>query len=193
VEAGMADIIYLVERLEQVLAQGWRVPFTTNAVIDEDAFIDIVEQMHIAIPVEIRQAQQVVQQKDRILAQAREEAERILEQARAEAAQRIEQTDIVARARSRGDEIIAESEADAEDIRTGADEYATEVLSRIKDELTAYLRQVENGLNRLQPPPPLPVAPSSSTPVTFDDGADDELEFDLTDEEDTGVVNSEKK
>jgi vacuolar-type H+-ATPase subunit H len=189
----MADIIYLVERLEQVLAQGWRVPFTTNAVIDEDAFIDIVEQMHIAIPVEIRQAQQVVQQKDRILAQAREEAERILEQARAEAAQRIEQTDIVARARSRGDEIIAESEADAEDIRTGADEYATEVLSRIKDELTAYLRQVENGLNRLQPPPPLPVAPPPSAPVTFDDGADEELEFDLTDEEDTGVINSEKK
>ena len=40
----MADILYLVERLEQVLAQGWRVPFTTNAVIDEDAFIDVIEQ-----------------------------------------------------------------------------------------------------------------------------------------------------
>lgn len=194
VEAGMADIIYLVERLEQVLAQGWRVPFTTNAVIDEDAFIDIVEQMHIAIPVEIRQAQQIVQQKDRILAQARDEADRILEQARDEAAQRIEQTDIVARARSRGDELIAEANNDADDIRTGADEYATEVLSRIKDELTAYLRQVENGLNRLQPPPappaPIPTAPA----VTFEDSADDEdeLDFEPRDEVDTGVL-SEKK
>lgn len=188
----MADIIYLVERLEQVLAQGWRVPFTTNAVIDEDAFIDIVEQMHIAIPVEIRQAQQVMQQKDRVLAQAREEAERIIEQAREEAAQRIEQTDIVARARMRGDEIIAEAEADGEDIRTGADEYATEVLSRIKEELTAYLRQVENGLNRLQPLPPV-VAPASA-PVIFKDNADeDDVELDLTDEEDTSVVSSEKK
>lgn len=189
----MADIIYLVERLEQVLAQGWRVPFTTNAVIDEDAFIDIVEQMHIAIPVEIRQAQQIVQQKDRILAQAREEAERILDQARDEAAQRIEQTDIVARARGRGDELIAEAQADAEDIRTGADDYATEVLSRIKEELTAYLRQVENGLNRLQP---LPAPPTLATlPVTYNDNADDDddLDFDPTDEENTGIVSGEKK
>ncbi len=168
----MADIIYLVERLEQVLAQGWRVPFTTNAVIDEDAFIDIVEQMHIAIPVEIRQAQQIVQQKERILAQAREEAENILEQARAEASRRIEQTDIVSKARARSDEIIEEAHGDADEIRFGADEYATEVLGRIKEELTAYLRQVENGLTQLTPPPaPALAAPTSS--VNYDEAGEE--------------------
>jgi hypothetical protein len=186
VEAGMADIIYLVERLEQVLAQGWRVPFTTNAVIDEDAFIDIVEQMHIAIPVEIRQAQQIVQQKERILAQAREEAEGILEQAREEAAHRVEQTDIVARARVRGDELVEEARGDASDIRTGADEYATEVLGRIKAELTAYLRQVENGLQRLQPPP----APSSPQSSGSED-EDEEMDFDALDA-DANVVGESK-
>ncbi|MGH2541253.1 MAG: hypothetical protein ACRDIB_00560 [Ardenticatenaceae bacterium] len=150
----MADIIYLVERLEQVLAQGWRVPFTTNAVVDEDAFIDIVEQMHIAIPTEIRQAQQIVQQKERILAQAREEAERIVAQGRERAAHLVEQSEIVARAQDRGRQIIAEAEEEAEDIHLGADEYATEVLGRIRHELQAFLRQVDNGLDRLKPPAP---------------------------------------
>jgi cell division septum initiation protein DivIVA len=145
----MADILYLVERLEQVLAHGWRVPFTTNAVIDEDTFIDIVEQMHIAIPNEIRQAQQIVQQKERILAQAREEAERIVDQAREQSERLVADTDIVARARERAREIINEAEQDADDVCAGADEYATEVLARIRDELEVYLRQVDNGLKRL--------------------------------------------
>jgi vacuolar-type H+-ATPase subunit H len=192
----MADIIYLVERLEQVLAQGWRVPFTTNAVIDEDAFIDIVEQMHIAIPVEIRQAQQIVQQKDRILAQAREEADRLLEQARDEASQRIEHTDIVTRAKTRGDELIGIANADAEEIRMGADDYASQVLSRIKEELTAYLRQVENGLERLQPAPP-PPAPVADTPmVSYDEGVDedeDDLEYDEADIADGEILREEQK
>lgn len=148
----MADILYLVERLEQVLAQGWRVPFTTNAVIDEDAFIDIVEQMHIAIPIEIRQAQQVTQQKERILAQAREEGERLVDQSRERADQLVADTDIISRAHDRAEEIIREAREEAEDIRGGADQYATQVLSRIRSELQGYLRQVDNGLEQLLPP-----------------------------------------
>lgn len=155
----MADILYLVERLEQVLAQGWRVPLTTNAVIDEDAFIDIIEQMHIAIPNEIRQAQQIVQQKERLLAQAREEAERLLAQARAEAERLVDDTDLVERARSRSAEIIEVAQGEAQEIRAGADAYSEEVLTRIRDELQVYLRQVDNGLKRLRTVEPPPAAP----------------------------------
>lgn len=149
----MADILYLVERLEQVLAQGWRVPFTTNAVIDEDAFIDIVEQMHIAIPTEIRQAQQIVQQKERILAQAREEAERMVAQAHEQVDRQVDEMELVGRARARAEQIIGEARDEVEDIRAGADNYAFQVLGRIRNELHSYLRQVENGLERLQPEP----------------------------------------
>ncbi len=175
----MADILYLVERLEQVLAQGWRVPFTTNAVIDEDAFIDIVEQMHIAIPNEIRQAQQIVQQKDRIVAQAREEAERMVAQARERAEQMVEQTDLVSRARSRAQQIIEEAEQEAESVRQGADEYAADVLGRIRDELEVYLRQVDNGLTRLQPPEP-------AAPQRMMLEEEDEEPDELSDEEEEG-------
>ncbi|MBA3533537.1 MAG: hypothetical protein H0T73_16585 [Ardenticatenales bacterium] len=168
----MADILYLVERLEQVLAQGWRVPLTTNAVIDEDAFIDIVEQMHIAIPNEIRQAQQIVQQKERMLAQAREEADRILSQAREEADRLVTNTDVVERARDRAAEVIAQAQEEAREIRGGADGYSAEVLSRIRDELQVYLRQVDNGLKRLrvmEEPPP-----SATQSFDFEDGIEEE-------------------
>lgn len=178
----MADILYLVERLEQVLANGWRLPFTTNAVIDEDAFIDIIEQMHIAIPNEIRQAQKIVQQKERLLAQAREEADRLVALAQADAEQMVMQTEVVAKAQDRAAQIIAHAEEEAEDVRAGADEYATEVLTRIREELTVYLRQVDNGLERLQPDEP-EAAPAAEIAFEDDEFGDGELPDGFFDED----------
>jgi cell division septum initiation protein DivIVA len=184
----MADILYLVERLEQVLAQGWRVPFTTNAVIDEDAFIDIVEQMHIAIPTEIRQAQQIVQQKERILAQAREEAERMVAQSHEQIERQVDEMELVARARSRAEQIIAEAKDEAEDIRAGADNYAYQVLNRIRNELHSYMRQVENGIERLQPAP----EPEPVQTIQLEESEDGYVEEDEEDAQ-TGNVESVRR
>ena len=173
----MADILFLVEELEQVLARGWRIPFTTNAVIDEDAFIDIVEQLHIALPTEIREAQQLMAQREEILAEAHVEAEAITQQAHEKAADLVAESPIVVRAeeergriladareraeviqneaRKKADEVIAQAAREARGLQTGADEYAVEVLQRIRDELDAYLRQVDNGLERLERDLPL--------------------------------------
>ena len=165
----MADILYLVERLENVLAQGWRLPFSSNAVINEDAFIDVVEQMHIAIPVEIRQAQQIVQQKERILAQAREEAERMLEHAYQQAERLVMQAEVVTRSQERAAEIRQQAKEEAELVRAGADDYALDVLTRLQDELQVYLRQVDNGVERLTAVQQASASPPTSAPLTFDD------------------------
>ncbi|MCB0075783.1 MAG: hypothetical protein KDD73_00085 [Anaerolineales bacterium] len=168
----MADILTLVEQLEQLLARGWRVPFTTNAMIDEDAFIDILEQLHIALPTEIREAQALMAQKAEILSEARADADAIRAAAHDEAARLVDQSPIVAQAEARADEIIADADSrasiiqreahekandvvqaaaqEARSLQQGADAYAIEVLEGIGVELSAYLRQVQNGLDRLQ-------------------------------------------
>ena len=55
------DILYLVDRLEALLSKGWRVPLTSKTMIDEDEFLDIVDQMRIAIPEEIKLAKKMQQ------------------------------------------------------------------------------------------------------------------------------------
>src|SRR5690554_3037543 len=120
----MADILYLVDRLEELLSNGFRVPFTTNAVIDEEAFLDIIDQMRIAIPDEIRKAERVTRDRDRILAQAREEADRILEQARAEAAGLLDDQELIKAAEQRARSVVMRAQEEADEIRRGADEYA---------------------------------------------------------------------
>ncbi|HBY94570.1 MAG: ATP synthase F0 subunit B [Ardenticatenaceae bacterium] len=145
----MADILYLVDRLEELLSKGFRVPFTTNAVIDEEAFLDLIDQMRIAIPNEIRQAQRISQERDRILAQAREEAERLLEQARTEAKALVTDQELVKAAEQRARSLVARAQEEAETIRGGADQYAVGVLEDLHSELERITRTVENGLEAL--------------------------------------------
>lgn len=146
----MADIQYLIDRLEDLLNQGFRIPMTTNAVIDEDAFLDILDQLRITVPNEIREAQRIIQERDRIVEEARDEAERIVAEARLEANQLVEDSEISEQARARADEIRAEAHREADEIRRGADQYAADVLHQLESQLAHFLDTVHNGLDMLE-------------------------------------------
>ena len=76
------DILHLVDKIEDLFNDSKPLPFTRNIVIDEDKLLDIIDQMRVTVPEEIKKAQQIVTQKDRIIAQAQEEANRIIELAK---------------------------------------------------------------------------------------------------------------
>jgi cell division septum initiation protein DivIVA len=172
------DILYLVDRLEAAINKGTAVPFSNKRMIDEDECLDIIDQLRIAVPEEIKQSRRVTQEKDRILAQAKEEADRIVTMAREESARLAEQSELVKTAQTRAQAIMAQAEVDAKGTRAGADDYANQVLTELQqrlDELTARVATlqgtVHNGLRMLNekrgsvgggnPPPPPTGAVSS--------------------------------
>ena len=72
------DILHLVDRLEELLNQSRPLWFTHNVIVDEDRMLDIIDQMRVAIRDEVKKAQQLLAQSDRVIAQAQEEATRTL-------------------------------------------------------------------------------------------------------------------
>jgi cell division septum initiation protein DivIVA len=144
------DILHLVDRLEELLNQSRPLLFTKNVIVDEDRMLDIIDQMRVAIPEEIKKAQQFLAQRDRILAQAQEESNRTLAIAREKSDQIVERDAIVQAAQARADQIIAQSRAEAEKTRQEADSYVVETLTRLEMELDRYLSQVRNGIHTLQ-------------------------------------------
>jgi cell division septum initiation protein DivIVA len=169
------DILYLVDRLEELLNTGTRVPLLSKTMVNEDEILDIIDQMRIALPEEVKQARKTQQDRDRLLAQGHEEAERVLGLAKQEAAK------ILGDARDEADRVqkgakeeaarlvnehaltkaatdrIARLEQDAKaaamQTRQGADTYASEVLIDLKARLELMSKQVlvlqqqvDNGL-----------------------------------------------
>ncbi|TAH49943.1 MAG: ATPase [Chloroflexota bacterium] len=150
------DILYLVDRLEAAVNKGTAVPFSNKRMIDEDECLDIIDQLRIAVPEEIKQSRRVTQEKDRILAQAKEEADRIVQMAKEESTRMADMSEVVKTAQARSQAIMAQADLDAKNTRAGADDYANQVLTELQqrlDELTARVATlqgtVHNGLRML--------------------------------------------
>ena len=140
------DILQLIDRLEELFNESKSIPLTRNVMVDEDRMLDIIDQMRIAIPEEVKKAQQLLGQRDRVLAQAQEEANRTLELARQKADQLASKEIIVQEAQRRADQIMTQARADAENVRGEADDYVMNSLNQLQDELERITNQVINGI-----------------------------------------------
>src|SRR5258708_17847629 len=114
------DILQLIDRLEELFNDGRAMPFTHSVLVDEDRMLEIIDQMRIVIPDEVKKAQQILSQRDRFLAQAQEEADRTIALAREKADQIAGKDNIVLEAQRRAEQIIAQARADAEATRQDA-------------------------------------------------------------------------
>lgn len=144
------DILQLIDRLEELFNDAKAVPFTHNVVVDEDRMLELIDQMRIAIPEEVKKAQQVVAQRDRVMAQAQEEANRTLQIARDKADQLAQKDIIVQEAQRRAEQILAQARAEAEGIRADADNYVLDILMQLQDQVAKMSNQVSNGIRVLQ-------------------------------------------
>jgi vacuolar-type H+-ATPase subunit H len=140
------DILQLIDRLEELFNESKSIPLTRNVMVDEDRMLDIIDQMRIAIPEEVKKAQQLLGQRDRVLAQAQEEANRTLEIARQKADQLASKEIVMQEAQRRAEQILVQARADAENVRSDADEYVMNSLTQLQDELERITNQVINGL-----------------------------------------------
>lgn len=143
------DILHLIDRLEEIFNQSRPIWFTHNVIVDEDRMLDLIDQMRVAIPDEIKKAQQVLAQRDRILAQAQEEANRTIAIAREKQDQLVDRDAIVQSAHARANEILAQAQIERENARGEADQYALETLRRLEMELERFTNQVRNGITML--------------------------------------------
>jgi len=142
------DIQHLLDRLETLLSDSRRIG--GKLIVDAQRSWDLIDQMRISIPEEVKQAQRVNQERDRIIAQAKEEAGRIIDLARQDADKLTEEHRIVLQAQELAATIEARARREADSVQREADEYAMDVLAQLDADLARTLTVVRNGIEKLQ-------------------------------------------
>jgi hypothetical protein len=144
------DILHLVDRLEELFNESRPIWFTHSVIVDEDRMLDLIDQMRVTIPEEIKKAQQLSSQRDRILAQATEEGNRTVALAREKGDKLVEKDPITQAAQARAEQIIGQARLESEQTKKDADDYVLETLASLQVELEKSLNQVKNGILALQ-------------------------------------------
>lgn len=138
-----------MERLESLIANGRKLPLTNNVVVDQVGALDLVDQLRVAVPEEVRSAKRINSEAERLIEQAREEAERTIARAQEQAAFLIEERELTRAAQEEGQRILARAEDDAAEVRGGADEYAAAVLIDLEGQVIKTLQTIKRGIELL--------------------------------------------
>ncbi len=144
------DILHLVDRLEELFNESRPIWFTHSVIVDEDRMLDLIDQMRITIPEEIKKSQQLLAQRDRVLAQAQEEANRTIALAKEKSEKLVDKDPTTLAAQAKAEQIIAQSRIESDQARRDADEYVIQTLTALQVELEKSLNQVKNGILALQ-------------------------------------------
>ena len=145
------DILHLIDRLEMLITEkSFRIPFTSNVIIQEDEFLDIIDQMRVSIPEEVKLAKRTEAERDRLLLQAQEEADRLIDMARDKAKAMTEDHELITFARERAKDIEEEAKQHAEEIIADSDEYIVDQLGELEEQLMKTLTTVRNGLRYIR-------------------------------------------
>lgn len=151
------DIQFLVERLEALVVNARKLPMTNQVILEQAAVLDVIDQMRVAIPEEVRQARRVNQEGDQLLAKAREEAEQIIGAAQEQAALLLQDQSVLREAESQADAMRARTQGKADETMRGADQYASDVLVRLESDLVKTLSIVKKSLEVLEERRPQPL------------------------------------
>ena len=141
--------MFLLERLESLVATGTGVPTTRKVLVDKDAVLDLIDQLRVAVPEEVHAAKRINAEGERIIEKANEEAGRIAARAQEQAAYLIDERGLTEMAEAEGRRIIDEAQHAADDVRLGADEYAAELLEGLESEVRKALAGIEKGIGVL--------------------------------------------
>ncbi len=115
----------------------------TQVVVMKEEIYDILDEMKLKIPEEIKRCAKVVANKDQIIASAEERAEKIIADAKRQAEMLVQESEImrqaylqanemVSRATQQADSIFQQASPDAETISMGALRYTNDMLSEVE-------------------------------------------------------------
>jgi cell division septum initiation protein DivIVA len=129
------EIMAMLDRLEDAIAQATKVPLTGKVLLDPDELLSLMDEMRELLPQEIRDANRVARDREAILTEARDQAESTVREAQALAARLTAEHSVAQEAQKQADELIDQAKRVAREIRQNALEWADELFGRVQPDL----------------------------------------------------------
>ena len=146
----MENVLELLDALEDVLDDCSTMPFTHKVMIDKEEFIELITDIRLKLPNEMKQSKWVMEERTQILLGAQKEAESHLKEAETKLNQLINDHEVTKKAYEQAEEITETAKQHAREMRLGAIEYADEVLSNVESSLSGLMQQINQQFSAFE-------------------------------------------
>lgn len=143
------DILDIVDDLIVHLHEAKTMPLSTNALVDRENFLDLLERLRAILPDELRAARWMVREREAFIARTNEKAREIVDKARAEADELVSDSNIVAEAVEEANILVRRAEGEVRRLRLETEDEIEKSLQRIESVLAQVMGQVHGARDEL--------------------------------------------
>jgi uncharacterized protein YeaC (DUF1315 family) len=129
------EIEDLLSSIDEILEQAKAVPFSDKVMVERAEILEITKEIRLRLPTEIEQSKWVLEEKNRILADAQKEADAKIAAAEEERSNMVNEHEVTKRAYAQAEEIVEASKKVARDMKIGAKEYADDLLQQVDEQM----------------------------------------------------------
>ena len=144
------EIFTLLETLEEMLEISRSIPFSNKGIIDKEEMLEIIKEIRLKLPDELKQAKWVKEERQRILEESQKEAEDVVKEAENRIISMIDEHEITKKAYEQKAQIIEAANEMSREISNGTKEYADNVLQGIEVALEDALKIIQNNRKELK-------------------------------------------
>ena len=139
------EILDLLEEFECIIEGSGRISMTGKVVIHAEVLYNYLDKFRAYLPQSIRDAEYILREKERIMAEAVKEGEGVIEQAQLKCQRLAGESEIVKQAIIQGEQIVAQAKQEAKALINGAYTYSEDVISTLQKELEGTLKMIRSG------------------------------------------------
>ncbi len=151
-----ADILDIVDELIVQLHEAKAMPLSSNALVDREGFLDMLETLRTSLPDELRAARWMVREREAFIARTNEKAREIIDAARAEADRLVSDSNIIAEAVEEANILVRRAEGEARRLRLETEDEIEKKLQRVEGLLADIMDQVRRARDELHTARPKP-------------------------------------
>ena len=151
----------ILDEIENLVVDGKHIVFTNKSIIEEPDLVRLIDDLRNELPLELQQAEQVMQDKEAILTEAREEAERIVNQAKEYANHLVDESEVVKQSQEKAALIMEQTKAQeqeilntaystAQQLRTDSSQYANQAFDHLIVNVGNALQVLQQAKDELQ-------------------------------------------
>jgi len=142
------EILAALDKMEDLLEKSWSIFGAT--MVNKDEILEIMKDIRVSLPDEVKQAKWVKEERQRILLEAQKEASTIIKEAETRIVSMIDENEITRQAYNQANETIINAQKTARDIKLGSLDYADELLSKIEEKLKDTYLEVHKNREELE-------------------------------------------
>lgn len=134
----------LLDLMDDTLEDAFTVPLTGKRMVDAEKLRDIIDDIRLNLPTEIRQAKAIVKDRADIVADARKEGDVIIKKAEERAEVIVSEQEIVKRSKAKATEILQTAQQNSREMRQSVANYCENILRQTEEQLVKSVTEVKN-------------------------------------------------